>query len=72
MAADGSGIVRSAEWRRVRGFAASGPGRSGPALLAVVGEAGAGKSTPLDMWQVQNMLPATVTAAQGRPGPHGW
>ena len=45
MAADGSGIVRSAEWRRVRGFAASGPGRSGPALLAVVGEAGAGKST---------------------------
>ena len=36
-------IVRLAEWQRVRGFAVSVP--ASPALLAVEGEAGAGKST---------------------------
>ncbi len=43
MAAVGGGIVRSAEWRRVREFAQDA--RSSPAALAVQGEAGAGKST---------------------------
>ncbi len=43
MAADGSGIVRQAEWRRVRDFALSA--RTFPAVLALQGEAGAGKST---------------------------
>jgi DNA-binding CsgD family transcriptional regulator/tetratricopeptide (TPR) repeat protein len=41
----GAGLVRAAEWRRVREFAAGVPGRDAPALLAVGGEAGAGKST---------------------------
>ena len=36
-------IVRLAEWQRVRGFAAGT--RNSPAVLAVEGEAGAGKST---------------------------
>jgi DNA-binding CsgD family transcriptional regulator len=36
-------LVRSAEWRRVRGFAETI--RPAPAVLAVQGEAGAGKST---------------------------
>ena len=44
MAAIG-GIVRTAEWRRVREFATGVPARAEPAVLAVVGEAGAGKST---------------------------
>ena len=35
--------MRLAEWQRVRGFAVSVP--ASPALLAVEGEAGAGKST---------------------------
>jgi len=39
----GGGIVRSAEWRRVREFAQDV--RVSPAALAVQGEAGAGKST---------------------------
>ena len=43
MAAVGGGLVRSAEWRHVRGFAATV--RSAPAALAIQGEAGAGKST---------------------------
>jgi DNA-binding NarL/FixJ family response regulator len=43
MAADYGGIVRSAEWRRVREFALGL--RDSPAGLAVQGEAGAGKST---------------------------
>jgi DNA-binding CsgD family transcriptional regulator len=43
VAAAGGGIVRLAEWRRVREFASSG-GNS-PAVLALQGEAGAGKST---------------------------
>lgn len=43
MAANGSGIVRQAEWRRVRDFALSA--RTFPAVLALQGEAGAGKST---------------------------
>ena len=37
--------MRSAEWRRVREFAAGVPDRAAPALLAIQGEAGAGKST---------------------------
>jgi hypothetical protein len=45
VAADNGGIVRSAEWRRVREFAAGAPDRAAPALLAIQGEAGAGKST---------------------------
>jgi hypothetical protein len=45
VAADNGGIVRSAEWRRVREFAAGVPDRAAPALLAIQGEAGAGKST---------------------------
>ena len=36
-------IVRLAEWQRVRDFAVSTP--ASPAVLAVEGEAGAGKST---------------------------
>ena len=43
VAAVGGGIVRSAEWRRVREFAEGV--RASPAALAVQGEAGAGKST---------------------------
>jgi DNA-binding CsgD family transcriptional regulator len=43
VAAVGGGIVRSAEWRRVREFAQGV--RASPAVLAVEGEAGAGKST---------------------------
>jgi DNA-binding CsgD family transcriptional regulator len=38
-------LVRAAEWRRVREFIADTPARKEPAALAVVGEAGAGKST---------------------------
>src|SRR5215467_14816122 len=45
MAAVGGGIVRSAEWRRVRDFVTGVPARAEPGVLAVVGEAGAGKST---------------------------
>ena len=37
--------MRSAEWRRVREFAAGVPDRAAPALLAIQGEPGAGKST---------------------------
>lgn len=43
MAAVDGGIVRSAEWRRVREFALGI--RDSPTALAVQGEAGAGKST---------------------------
>jgi DNA-binding CsgD family transcriptional regulator len=43
MAAVASDIVRPAEWRRVREFAADV--RASPAGLALLGEAGAGKST---------------------------
>ena len=45
MAAIGGGFVRSAEWRRVHDFAVSVQARTAPAVLAVAGEAGAGKST---------------------------
>jgi DNA-binding NarL/FixJ family response regulator len=45
VAAIGGGIVRSAEWRRVRAFAAGVAARAEPAVLALEGEAGAGKST---------------------------
>jgi hypothetical protein len=34
VAAGNGGIVRSAEWRRVREFAAGIPGRAAPALIA--------------------------------------
>ncbi|MGH3395658.1 MAG: ATP-binding protein, partial [Streptosporangiaceae bacterium] len=37
--------MRTAEWSRVREFVAGAPSRGAPALLAVTGEAGAGKST---------------------------
>jgi DNA-binding CsgD family transcriptional regulator len=43
MAAMPEDLVRGAEWRRVCEFAATT--RGGPALLAITGEAGAGKST---------------------------
>jgi DNA-binding CsgD family transcriptional regulator len=43
VAAVGGGLVRSAEWRQVRGFAEGA--RAAPAALAIQGEAGAGKST---------------------------
>ncbi len=45
MHAAGGDIVRAAEWRRIREFAAGVPAREQPAALAVEGEAGAGKST---------------------------
>src|SRR5215813_5432922 len=45
MAAVGGGIVRLAEWRRVRDFVTDVPARAQPGVLAVLGEAGAGKST---------------------------
>jgi ABC-type sulfate/molybdate transport systems ATPase subunit len=43
VAAVGSDLVRSAEWRQVRDFTRGV--RASPAALAVQGEAGAGKST---------------------------
>ncbi len=45
MRAAGGDIVRAAEWRRIREFAAGVPAREQPTALAVEGEAGAGKST---------------------------
>ena len=45
MGAGGADFVRAAEWRRICEFAAGIPGHEQPALLAVSGEAGAGKST---------------------------
>src|SRR5262245_26319250 len=57
MAAVDGAIVRSAEWRRVRAFATPGPGQARPSLLAVSGEAGAGKST---LWRA-----GVEAAAQG-------
>ena len=42
---DARGLVRTAEWSRVREFTAGVPSRAAPALLAITGEAGAGKST---------------------------
>jgi DNA-binding CsgD family transcriptional regulator len=41
----GGGLVRAAEWTRMREFAARAPALGAPAVLAVTGEAGAGKST---------------------------
>jgi DNA-binding CsgD family transcriptional regulator len=38
-------LVRAAEWRRIHEFAVGVPARDVPALLAISGEAGAGKST---------------------------
>jgi hypothetical protein len=43
VAAAGRDLVRSAEWRQVRGFVEGV--RPAPAALAIQGEAGAGKST---------------------------
>jgi DNA-binding CsgD family transcriptional regulator len=51
----GVGLVRAAEWRRVRDFAVAIPAREEPTLLTIAGEAGAGKST---LWR------AGVAAAQ--------
>lgn len=47
MRVDGTGgdFVRAAEWKQVREFAAGVPNRDTPAVLALRGEAGAGKST---------------------------
>ena len=56
MAAVGGDLVRSAEWRQVRGFA--GSVWAAPAALAVQGEAGAGKST---LWRAG--LTAAVAAS---------
>jgi DNA-binding CsgD family transcriptional regulator len=42
---DARGLVRTAEWSRVREFTSGAPSRAAPSLLAVTGEAGAGKST---------------------------
>jgi DNA-binding CsgD family transcriptional regulator len=41
----GAGLVRAAEWRRIREFAAGISARDEPSLLTIAGEAGAGKST---------------------------
>jgi DNA-binding CsgD family transcriptional regulator len=41
----GADFVRAAEWQRIREFAAGVPAGEEPALMAVSGEAGAGKST---------------------------
>jgi DNA-binding CsgD family transcriptional regulator len=41
----GAGLVRAAEWRRVREFAVGLRDRREPAVLTIAGEAGAGKST---------------------------
>jgi DNA-binding CsgD family transcriptional regulator len=41
----GAGLVRAAEWRRIREFAAGAGVRHEPGLLTIAGEAGAGKST---------------------------
>jgi hypothetical protein len=54
VAADGGDLVRTAEWGRVRQFATGAATREEPAVLAVTGEAGAGKST---LWR------AGITAA---------
>src|SRR5262249_52140450 len=45
VAAVDGGLVRSAGWRRIRELAAGPPAWDEPAVLAVAGEAGAGKST---------------------------
>jgi DNA-binding CsgD family transcriptional regulator len=45
MAGAGGELVRAAEWRQVREFVTRAATRTGPAALAVTGEAGAGKST---------------------------
>jgi DNA-binding CsgD family transcriptional regulator len=52
----GAGLVRAAEWRRVREFAAGLGTRGEPVLLTIAGEAGSGKST---LWR------AGVAAAAG-------
>jgi AAA ATPase domain len=51
----GAGLVRAAEWRRVREFAVGIRAREEPTLLTIAGEAGAGKST---LWR------AGIAAAQ--------
>jgi hypothetical protein len=45
MVTGGASLVRAAEWGRIREFAVGVPALRVPALLAVGGEAGAGKST---------------------------
>ena len=45
MVTGGAGLVRTAEWRRVREFAAGISARDEPPLLTIAGEAGAGQST---------------------------
>jgi DNA-binding CsgD family transcriptional regulator len=52
------GLVRAAEWTRLREFAVHAPALRAPALLAVTGEAGAGKST---LWRA-------AVAAAGQAG----
>jgi hypothetical protein len=51
----GAGLVRAAEWQRVRDFAVGIRARAEPTLLTIAGEAGAGKST---LWR------AGIAAAQ--------
>jgi GNAT superfamily N-acetyltransferase len=51
----GAGLVRAAEWRRVRDFAVGIRARAEPTLLTIAGAAGAGKST---LWR------AGIAAAQ--------
>ena len=55
MVTGGAGLVRTAEWLRVREFAAGISTRDEPTLLTIAGEAGAGKST---------LRQAGITAAQ--------
>jgi DNA-binding CsgD family transcriptional regulator len=45
MVTGGTGLVRAAEWHRVREFAVGIGARREPGLLTIAGEAGAGKST---------------------------
>jgi DNA-binding CsgD family transcriptional regulator len=55
VAAVGGDLVRSAEWRQVRGFAETI--RAAPTALAVQGEAGAGKST---LWRAGSEVAAAA------------
>jgi len=59
VAVAGDSIVRVAEWRRVRDFAVAA--RVSPAVLALAGEAGAGKST---LWRAGAALFVSVRTVE--------
>jgi hypothetical protein len=56
----GNDFVRAGEWRRIREFVTGIPGREEPGVLAVTGEAGAGKST---LWRA-GLAAAVETGCQ--------